>query len=104
MIVFLASASSLGICTLVSGLIALYRASGSTRGVKAEPAFGFFAAAGVLGTLNLILFGILLYFVDSTAREINEVLDKAAFYAWLPLQPVIWIASAMIFNRSRKKG
>ena len=102
LLILLASASVLGVFALVSGIVALVRGKGIKRGVISQPAFGFFSAAVALGIIDLIVFGILLFFVDSNQREINESIDKIAFYAWLPLQPIVWIASAVIFSKVRK--
>ncbi|CAN5572407.1 hypothetical protein BH10ACI2_BH10ACI2_17860 [soil metagenome] len=102
LLLFLAIAAGLGICGLVSGIVALSRGKGARSGVVSQRAFGYFAAAGALGLINLILFGILLAFVDSISKEFNEILDKAALFVWLPLQPVVWIVSAIIFNKKRK--
>ena len=100
--VFLIVAAGLGIGGLVSLLIAFIRGSGTGPGVTKHGAFAFFLAALPLIAVNLIAFGILVYIVDSNAHETNELLDKLAAYAWLPLQLIFWIVLGLILKRIRK--
>jgi hypothetical protein len=103
LIVFLASAAGLGICGLICGLVAIARGHGTSGGILAQPAFGYFAFAMALVVVNLIGFGVLLAVVDDIDKALGALFDSIALYAWLPVQPVLWLASAILFNRSRRK-
>ena len=100
--IFLVSAGGLGVCGLISLVIAFVKASKSRQRAKQQRAFAYFIAALPLIILNLIAFGILAYLVDSNASETNEFIDKASAYMWLPLQPIIWIVFSMSINKLRK--
>src|SRR5437868_2848802 len=100
--VFLLAAGLLAIGGLISLIIAAVRASKSGRKTRQQGAFAFFIGALPLIVVNVIAFGILIYFVDSNERETNEFLDKVAAYVWLPLQVIVWIVSGIILKRVRK--
>ena len=100
--VFLIVAAGLGIGGLVSLVIAFIRGSGTDAGVTKHGGFAFFLAALPLIAVNLIAFGILVYFVDSNAHETNELLDRVAAYAWLPLQLILWITLGILIRKIRK--
>ncbi len=97
--VFLIAAAGLGLCGLISLIVALVKASKAGKPVKNQGAFAFFIAAVPLLILNLIAFGILFLIVDSNAHETNEFIDKAALFAWLPLQVIAWIVAGVIINK-----
>ena len=100
--IFLLAAVAIGICGLISLIIAFVTASKNGRTVKAQRAFAYFWAAVPLVLLNLIVFGMLAILVDSNSRETNETIDRAAGYVWLPLQSVMWIGSGLILNKLKK--
>jgi hypothetical protein len=102
LLVFLISGVSLGFGGLVSLIVAFVRGSGTEQGVSRRKSFCFFLAALPLIFLNVLAFGVLLYFVDSNESETNDLLDKITAYAWLPLQPVIWIVLGLVINQLRK--
>ena len=100
--VFLAASVVLLIGGIVSLIIAAAKASKAGKGTRHQGAFAFFLAALPLIAVNLIAFGILIYFVDSNERETNEFLDKAAAFVWLPLQFILWIVLGIFSRRVRK--
>jgi len=102
LLIFFWSAALFLVVGIVNVLIANFRGPKKTGGVKKHPAFGFFAVAVVLMVLNLVAFGLLAYFVDANVDTFNDKLDAFALYAWLPIQIVIWIAGALIYNKIRK--
>ncbi|MEP6945044.1 MAG: hypothetical protein ABJA02_03945 [Acidobacteriota bacterium] len=101
LIVFAWSAIGLAILALISLAIAYLGRSGN-RGVRKHWAFGSFVSAAVLVILNLLALGAFAFLIDSMDQATNEVFDKIAIYVWAPLQLIIWIATAFLFNRSRK--
>ena len=103
LIVFLAAAAGLVICGIACGIIAFVRGRGTADGIKAQPAIGFFAVAVLLVLVNLIAFGILLAIVDDIDKGLGARFDNIALYAWLPVQPILFLVSATLFNRSRRK-
>ena len=100
--VFLSSAACLVVLAVISGTVGLLRGGATKTGFMSQRAFGFFASAALLGAVNLVLLGVFYLFGDLTTPDFRENLDKAAFYAWIPIQLIVWIASAILFNRRRK--
>ena len=100
--IFLVTAGGLGVCGLISLIIAFVKASRAQQRAKQQRAFAYFIAAVPLMLLNLIAFGILAYMVDSNANATNEFIDKAAAYVWLPLQPILWIVLGMSINKLKR--
>jgi len=100
--VLVVSAAGFGVCCLVSGLIALIRGGWSKNGLISRSAFGFFSSSIALVFFDLFLYGVITVFDDSMTREFRETIDRVALYVWLPVQPVFWIAAALIFNKLRK--
>jgi hypothetical protein len=103
LLIFLATAATLGVCGLICGIVAFVRGHGTAGGVKTQPAFGYFALAAAMGLVNLIAFGVLLVLVDHIDKDLGARFDMLALYVWLPAQPVLWLASAVVFNKLRKK-
>jgi hypothetical protein len=103
LIVFLAAAAGLVICGLICGVVAIFRGRGTTGGIKAQPAFGFLVLAAILVKVNVIAFAIVLAVVDDVDKALTALLDNIALYAWLPVQPILWLGTAFLFNRSRRK-
>lgn len=101
-IVFIGSAFALFIFGVISEIIALVRGGWTKAGFRSQGAFGFLVSAFVLGAIDLVFFGIFYLFGNFTSTNFREILDALAFYGWLPLQPVLWIAAAIIFNKRRK--
>ncbi len=102
LLVFFWSAAMFLVIGIVNVLIANFRGPKKSGGVKKHPAFGFFAVAVVLMVLNLAAFGLLAYFIDANVDTFNDKLDAFALYVWGPIQIVIWIAAALIYNKTRK--
>ena len=100
--VFLLAAGLLAIGGLVSLVVAAVKGSKSGQKTRQQGAFAFFLAGLPFIAVNLIAFGILVYFVDSNERETNEFLDRMAAYVWLPLQVIFWIGSGIILKRVRR--
>ena len=100
--VFLIVSGAMALFGLVSLVFAFVKASKTGMPAKKQGAFAFFVAAVPLLVVNLLAFGILVYTVDSNARETNEFIDKAVLFAWLPLQPIIWIVGGMTINKLKK--
>lgn len=103
MLVFLAAAVGLGICLVVFGLVAYGRGKGTSVGVTAQSAFGYFALAAVLCVVNLAAFVIMLVAIDRIDKDNGAFIDMIALYAWLPAQPIIWLVAVVLFNKLRKK-
>ncbi len=100
--VFLLAAAGLGLGGLVGLAVAFFKALKDGQTAKQQGAFAYFIASVPLILLNLIAFGILAYLVDSNAGETNEMIDKAAAYVWLPLQPITWIILGVVINKLKK--
>jgi len=100
--IFLVAAGGLGVCGLISLVIAIVKASKTRQRAKQQGSFAYFIAAVPLILLNLIAFGILAYLVDSNANATNEFIDKATAYVWFPLQPFIWIVLGVSINKFKK--
>lgn len=100
--VFLGSAACLVILSVISGTVGLLRGGVTKIGFMSQHAFGFFASAIVLAAVDLLLLGAFYLFGNLTTTDFKETLDKAAFYAWIPLQFIVWIASAIVIIKQRK--
>jgi hypothetical protein len=103
LIVFLAAAAGLVICGLICGVVAVVRRRGTAGGIKAQPAFVYSVVAVLLVLVNLIAFAIVLAVVDDIDKSLAARLDNIAMFAWLPVQPIVWLGTAFLFNRSRRK-
>lgn len=99
LLVFLLASAGLAVGGIVSLVIAFVLASKRDGPVRKQNAFAYFLASAPLLILNLAAFGILLFFVDSNPDEFNKLADRIVLYAWLPLQPVIWILAGMFLNK-----
>jgi hypothetical protein len=100
LLVFMISAGAFGLAALISVIVAIALGAGNEKGFFRTKAFGFFAAAVPLVLLDLIGFAVMFYTADSNSHRTNDLLDTVAC-VWFLLQPVIWIAAAIILNRIR---
>jgi hypothetical protein len=102
LLLFLISAGVFGLVALISLILAVVMGSGKSKGLKGSKAFGFFIAAIPFVIINQIGFGGMFYTADSNSHNVNDILDKAAC-GWALIQPIIWIAAAVFFNRFRRR-
>jgi len=102
LLVFMISSAIYGSVGLVSLIIAIVLGSAKEKGLRGSKAFGFFIAALPFAIINLIGFGGMFYTADSNSHNVNDILDKAAC-GWALIQPIIWIAAAVFFNRFRRR-
>ena len=100
LLIFMFSAVSFGFAGLIALIIAIATGSGPDRRFVRTKAFGFFVTAAVFAVLNLVGFIVMMYTTDSNPHSLNSVLDTSAC-GWVILQPIVWIASAIVFNRIR---
>ena len=99
LLIFLVGAAVLGVGGILSLIIAFVTAAKRDQSIRKQGAFQYFLVTVPLVFLNLAAFGILLFFVDSNSDGTNQLADSIALYAWLPLQPIIWIAGGFILNK-----
>jgi hypothetical protein len=97
--IFLLSAAALAICGAISLFIAFIRKSGTAASIRRQRAFSFCLASVPLIILNLAGFGIMFYCIDSNTQSVNDILDKAALFGWLPLQVIIWIGGGLLLQK-----
>jgi hypothetical protein len=100
--VFLISISGVFLTAFICLIIAFIKSGKANQKTSSHPAFAYFLSTLPLMVINAAAFGILLYFVDSNSEETNQFLDKIAFFAWLPLQPVVWFVIGKIILKVRK--
>ena len=100
LLVFMISAAIFGFAALISLIVALAMGAGKEKGIVRTKAFGFFAIAIPFVFLDLISFAAMFYTADSNSHRTNDLLDTAAC-GWFLLQPLIWVAAAIILNRIR---
>jgi hypothetical protein len=92
MFVFAWSAGGSALFSFIGLMIASEGAAGTGfGGIKKQRTFSFSVTAAALMCLNILALAVLAYFVDSINDGINEMVDKFALYAWVPLQLVVWI-------------
>ena len=102
LVTFLLSAAGCAVTFFVCLVVAFVKASKAERSVGKQRVFAYVISAALLLVANLIAFSIFFGILDATNRDTKNVVDTLAMFAWAPLQPILWIATGMIVNKTRK--
>ena len=102
LLAFIFAAAGFSLAAFISLIVAMAGSLSSEKGVRSSKAFGFFVTAIPFIVIDLIGVLALFYTVDSNSHDTNNFLDIAVSI-WLLIQPVVWIAAAIMFNRARLK-
>ena len=102
LLAFIFSAAVFSLAAFISLVIAMAGSLSSEKGISGGKAFGFFLTAIPFIVIDVIGSLAMFYTVDSNSHDTNAFLDIAVG-VWFLLQPIVWIASAIIYNRTRLK-
>ena len=100
--IFLIAAAASALVGIISLIVAIAKTSNSGQKPGDHRAFAYLISALPLLIANVILFVIVFSFFKTNMRSTNDLIDKVTIFAWLPLQPIIWILCRMIINKRKK--